>query len=118
MNPKYFKDPWNYNPDRFLPEEYAKIEPNAYHPFTIGPRNCLGMNLKYCLNFYNIILFLRMILGNRISMIVTKVQIAQILRKYHITNTKYTKLQDVKLDWKMMLVPVNGYGIKYNLRHS
>lgn len=34
-----------FRPDRFLPENYKKIPPGGYIPFSTGPRNCLG--LKY-----------------------------------------------------------------------
>lgn len=50
-DPKYFPDPDKFNPDRFNAEQIENQNLNAYAPFGIGPRNCIGsrfalMNVK------------------------------------------------------------------------
>jgi cytochrome P450/NADPH-cytochrome P450 reductase len=41
-NPKFWDDPERFEPDRFLPDAVAARHPNAYHPFGLGVRSCIG----------------------------------------------------------------------------
>jgi cytochrome P450 len=38
-----FEDPHSFKPERFAPEERAKLPKGAYVPFGAGPRICIGM---------------------------------------------------------------------------
>lgn len=41
MDPQYFPNPENYNPERFSDDNKKNIVPGSYIPFSIGPRNCV-----------------------------------------------------------------------------
>jgi cytochrome P450/NADPH-cytochrome P450 reductase len=46
-NPKFWKNPSTFDPDRFLPEAEAQIAPGSYHPFGVGKRSCIGRGFAF-----------------------------------------------------------------------
>ncbi|RFU77593.1 cytochrome p450 [Trichoderma arundinaceum] len=53
-DPTHFDDPYSFDPDRFLILQHREKPSNtkidkveAFNPFLIGPRNCIGQNLAY-----------------------------------------------------------------------
>ena len=45
-HPEYWPDPLEFKPERFLPENKATLNRNAYMPFLSGPHMCIGNNFS------------------------------------------------------------------------
>jgi cytochrome P450 len=41
-HPDYWQEPTAFKPERFLPENKASLNRNAYMPFLTGPHMCIG----------------------------------------------------------------------------
>ncbi|XP_062551972.1 probable cytochrome P450 9f2 [Armigeres subalbatus] len=44
-DPKYYPNPMHFDPERFSPENRHQLNQDAFLPFGVGPRNCIGSRL-------------------------------------------------------------------------
>ncbi|XP_011500584.1 PREDICTED: cytochrome P450 6k1-like [Ceratosolen solmsi marchali] len=58
-DPKYFTNPFKYDPDRFSDERISDMTPGTYIPFGIGPRTCIGMRTGILMSMVGLITILR-----------------------------------------------------------
>jgi len=47
QNPKYFKDPETFDPERFMPGNKDKLHPYALTSFGFGPRSCVAQKFAH-----------------------------------------------------------------------
>ncbi|XP_033224729.1 cytochrome P450 6k1-like [Belonocnema kinseyi] len=89
-DPRFYKEPLKYDPDRFSEERKGDITPCAYIPFGIGPRACIG---------------------ERVGMLQTAVGLATILRDYEVAlNPLYKNGLDPKA---IFIEPLDGVKIDF-----
>lgn len=50
MDPKYYPNPTEFDPERFNCDNRHKIRPDCYFPFGIGPRSCVRQSMYGTLN--------------------------------------------------------------------
>ena len=69
-NEKVFHEPYEFRPERFLPQNKTPAMAGSYQPFGSGPRNCIGM---------------------RFAQMEIKITMAKLLTKYRISSENEPK---------------------------
>ncbi|XP_068900871.1 cytochrome P450 4C1-like isoform X3 [Tenebrio molitor] len=87
---KYWPNPLKFDPDRFKPEEVEKRPRYCYMPFSIPPRNCIGM---------------------RFAMMSMKVYLSNVLRNFQIVSTQYESIETIRLHVDVIISAPDGYGV-------
>uniref|UniRef100_A0A1B0CZT7 Uncharacterized protein n=1 Tax=Phlebotomus papatasi TaxID=29031 RepID=A0A1B0CZT7_PHLPP len=91
------EDSNDFKPDRFQPENFSKIPYYSYIPYSAGSRNCIGP--KY-------------------AMLVMKIVLVKVLRKYFFYTARRLKMSDLKcaMYTTIKIIQINELRVKERLQ--
>ncbi|XP_037560010.1 cytochrome P450 4V2 [Dermacentor silvarum] len=94
-DPRHFRQPDSFFPERFLGEEFAQRHPYSYIPFSAGPKNCLGQ---------------------RFFMQEAKLLLAKVLSKFSVESTK--PVEELKITYEVVLKARGSLRVWFRTRNA
>jgi cytochrome P450 len=82
-DPRWWKDPYRFDPERFTPEEVARRHRYAFYPFSGGQRQCIGMQFAYMEALFAVATMLRRFRFRRVSDHPVVPEVATTLKPQH-----------------------------------
>uniref|UniRef100_A0AAQ6AF02 unspecific monooxygenase n=1 Tax=Amphiprion ocellaris TaxID=80972 RepID=A0AAQ6AF02_AMPOC len=93
-DPDVWLEPEKFKPERFCKENKDSIDPYTYMPFGLGPRNCIGM---------------------RFALVMIRLALVEILRKYNFAVCKETEIP-LEMDIQGLVAPKRPIKLKLTPR--
>lgn len=81
VSDKYFEEPYEFNPNRFVPENVRKLDKMAYHPFGFGKRGCFGQYLG--------VLIVKLIVTHLLEHYLVEFDDTQLAHPYYMVSITY-----------------------------
>lgn len=94
-DPRHFRQPDSFLPERFMSEEFAQRHPYSYVPFSAGPKNCLGQ---------------------RFFMQEAKLLLAKVFSKFSVQSTK--PVEELKITYEVVLKARGSLRVWFRERNS
>lgn len=88
----HYKNPTQFDPDRFSAENLEKLHPFAFIPFSAGPRNCIGY---------------------KFALIEIKMIVSTLLRRFHVYTLHNKQLN---ISYRITLRAKGGVWLRLELR--
>ncbi|CAK9802104.1 Cytochrome P450 9e2 [Anthophora plagiata] len=95
-DPRYFKEPEKFIPDRFIGDAKKEVNSGAFLPFGIGPRMCVG---------------------NRFAILVIKILLFELFAKCHLKPCEKTTIPMQLNIGTATMIPQNGFWFKVEPRN-